>query len=290
MTRSASASMTTTSSSAMRSRAPSAPTIAGNPRLRARIAVCEVGPPSSVTKPARSTISAVLQVQHVRRRQVAGDQHQSLAGRQLLLQRDAGRRARCQRMQHTLDHLPHVGRALTQVLVVDRLELPTDFLELDRQRPFGVHQPRPDEVARRLGQQRVVEYQQMQVEECAHFRRRIRRNPAAKFIQFIAHRGKGARQARDLVHDVAPLDRHLTDFQFRGRHADARGRSQCRGSPRCQAAPHASLRSRRRSPTPPRRIPTQSARRWPRPPFLRPGHRHRPSARCPARPRASSRP
>ncbi len=52
---SASASMTSRSPSSITLRALSAPTRAGSPRLRARIAVCDVGPPSSVTNPARST-------------------------------------------------------------------------------------------------------------------------------------------------------------------------------------------------------------------------------------------
>ena len=69
-------------------------------------------------------IGAILQVQHVGRRQVARNQYESLAGGELLRQRHARGPAFGQRIQDTLDDLANIGRAFAQILVVDRLELP----------------------------------------------------------------------------------------------------------------------------------------------------------------------
>ena len=56
-------------------RAGAAPTTAGMFRLRATIAVCEVTPPTSVTKPANVVL---LELEHVGGRQVVRDQHQRI--------------------------------------------------------------------------------------------------------------------------------------------------------------------------------------------------------------------
>ena len=110
--------------------------------LRATIAVCEVWPPTSVTKPANTLL---LELQHVGRRRgrarpaPAGPRRRSPRG--LTPARAAAQAPsspRASTPQHALDHLLEVGLALAQVLVLHLVELARQHLELRRQRPLGV--------------------------------------------------------------------------------------------------------------------------------------------------------
>ncbi len=154
-------------------------------------------------------------MQHIGRRQILRDQHQPLACRQLRRQRNARRPSFSQRIQHALDDLAHIGRAPPQILVLDRLELLHHFLELDRQCPLGVDQTVADQVARSFGEQRILENQQVQVEEGTHFVRRIGRDAGLQQRQFVPDFVESLGQAPDFVHDVAALDPVLADLELR---------------------------------------------------------------------------
>ena len=95
-------------------------------------------------------VGAILQVQHVGRREILRNQYQALAGRQLFCELRRAWVAAGQRANDALDHLPHVGRALAQIFVFDRIELLDQLLKLDRQRPLGVDQPASNQIARRV--------------------------------------------------------------------------------------------------------------------------------------------
>ena len=154
----------------------------------------------------------------------------------------AGRRAG-ERLEHALDDLAHVGRAFAEVLVLDRVELPADLLELDRQRPFGVDQLGAHQVARRVGEQRVVEDHAVQVEEGAHFVGRARRDVVAQVVEFGAHGGERVVQPRDLVQHVAPLDVEWCTSSSVGASRCARPIAMPRATPMpCSFASHRLLR------------------------------------------------
>ena len=121
-----------------------APTTAGMSMLRATIAVCEV---CAADVGDEAGEHALLELQHVGRREVVRDQHQRhvLVVQQQVLRvlRRAGAAAtpcepRPSCAQQALDHLLEVGLALAQVLVLHLVELARQHLELRRQRPFGV--------------------------------------------------------------------------------------------------------------------------------------------------------
>jgi hypothetical protein len=136
------------SSSRIRWRAWCRPTTAGIARLLATMAVCEVAPPRSVTKPPIfSCLNWMVS---------AGDRSWATTMRCSplpCLRRVAGMAH--QHLEHPLDHLHHVGLALAQVFVLDLLELLDQLLHLLHQGPLGVAAPRADQLARGLGQHRV---------------------------------------------------------------------------------------------------------------------------------------
>ena len=133
-------------------RAFSAPTTAGKPEAArknrgVRCRAAELGDESG-----KVDVGAVLQVQHVGRSEVLCDQYQALAGCQLLGKCDARGAPTGQRVDDALDHLPHVGRPLAQIFVVDCIELLDQLLKLDRQRPLGVDQSATNQIARCVGE------------------------------------------------------------------------------------------------------------------------------------------
>ena len=91
------------------SRARSAPTTAGSPRLRARIAVCDVGSAELGDEPGQIDIGAVPQVQYIGRSEILRNQHQALARRQRFGDCDSSRPAAGQRVHDAFDDLPDVS-------------------------------------------------------------------------------------------------------------------------------------------------------------------------------------
>ncbi len=235
-------------------------------------------------------IGAVFQVQHVGRREVLRNQYQALTRRQLLCERDAGGPPSGKRVHDALDHLPHVGRPLAQIFIVDRIELLDQLLELDRQRPFRVDQPAANQIARRLGEQCITEDQPMQVQKRAHFTRRVASDARLQLVQLLAHNIECRGQSADFVQYVTPLDRVLANVELRRREqmrtAD--------GNPACDAASDQRLSATLSYIAHPshalRRSPIRSIRRSHRPPAARRGPPHRPSRLSQARQPASSHP
>ncbi len=158
----------------------------------------------------------LLQRQHVSRRHVVRDQHQAFALLELARQHRDGRTRARQMSQHPLDHLPHVLRTTAEVLVVDRVELPAQLFELDRQRPFGVDQPAAHQIARRIAQQRVIQDHPVQIQERLDLARRFGRHRTAQLLEFSAHKRKRVVQTGHLVQHVATLDVVLLDVQLAG--------------------------------------------------------------------------
>ena len=134
--------MTTQSSWRISRLASRAPTTAGMSMLRATIAVCEVLPPTSVTKPANTLrLNCSMSAGEMSLATSTSGSSPALSSRR---DRAASRRRGAAaprgeaRPQQALDDLLEVGLALAQVLVLHLVELARQHLELGRQRPFGV--------------------------------------------------------------------------------------------------------------------------------------------------------
>jgi hypothetical protein len=111
-----------------------------------------------------------LEQNHVGGREIVRHHDQLMLLRQLRL---GGRPVADQRLEHALDCLLDVGLALAQVGVLDLLELLDQRLHLLHQRPFGVAQALPDELARRVRQRGVLQDHAVQVDEGAELRGRV---------------------------------------------------------------------------------------------------------------------
>ncbi len=183
-------------------------------------------------------LGALLQVQHVGRRQVARDQDQPLAVGRLRRQRDRRVAAADERLHHPFDDLAHVLRAAAEILVVDGFELLAHRLELDRQRPLGVDQAVAHQVARLVAEQRIVEDHLVQVEEGAHLARRLRRHVRGEFVDLRAHQRKGVVQARHFVQHILALDRVMARFELGGRQPVGAADGNARAGPRDDADSH----------------------------------------------------
>ena len=57
----------------------------------------------------------------------------------------------------------------------------------------------------------------MQVEKGQDLARGSRCNPRLQLLEFFAHHAERGGQSADLVQDIAPLDRVLTNVEFGGR-------------------------------------------------------------------------
>jgi hypothetical protein len=130
---------------------------------------------------------ALLELQHVGRRQVVRDQHQRHVDavvqqqvlRGLALAATAARRHRRGHALHVaqdaLGHLLEVGLALAQVLVLHVVELARQHFQLGGQRPFGVVEALADPVLDALDQLLVLQQHQVHVEQRRQFVRRFLR-------------------------------------------------------------------------------------------------------------------
>ena len=175
--------------------------------LRATIAVCEVLPPTSVTKP-RKTLPLNCSMSAGEMSLATSTSGSSpLCSRRDRVARQRRRAVGAARehAEQALDDLLEVGLALAQVLVLHLVELARQHLELRRERPLGVVVPLADPVLGRARQRLVVEQHQVNVEQ----RRRARPALPVGRSRFsaVSSRGDrvaGAAQALDLGLDVAP--------------------------------------------------------------------------------------
>ena len=87
-------------------------------------------------------------------------------------------------LQHALDHLDDVGLALAEVAVLDAFELRDQCIHLQLERPFGVATLGLDQILGCLGQGRVVEDHQMQVQEGRELGRSAWRNMLVQAGEF----------------------------------------------------------------------------------------------------------
>ena len=177
-----------------------APTTAGMSMLRATIAVCEVLPPTSVTKPVNTlrlncsmSAGATSLATSTSGSSPAKSRAASAVVRHVIGQRRVARHG----AQHALDHLLEIGLAFAQVVVLHLVELPRQHLQLRRQRPLGVVVTIDDPVLRGAGQCLVVQQHQVHVEQRRQLGRRIVRQVALQRAEFRrpprrAH-GAGAR-------------------------------------------------------------------------------------------------
>ena len=199
---------------------------AGHDR-RMRVAAADVGDEAGE--------HALLELQHVGRRQVVGDDHQrhvdAVVQQQVLLgPAPARRRLRRGRgdpfhvAQDALGHLLQVRLALAQVLVLHLVELARQHFELRRQRPLGVVEAVGDPVLDAADQFLVLQQHQVHVQQGGELVRRLLR----------AHLGDGVLQPVDLLHhgvaagahpvdlggDLARLDEVMRHVDAAGRHED----------------------------------------------------------------------
>ena len=158
----------------------------------------------------------LLELDHVRRRQVVRDQDQALLVAH-------GRRRHVtglaeQRLQQALDDLDHVGLALAQVAVLDLVELVEQRVHLHLERPLGVALLGFDDLARRFRQRRVVEDHQVQVEKCLEFLRRAGRDLRAQLLELGAHGFQRRIEARRFLGDLVLRHDVMRDFEPGVRH------------------------------------------------------------------------
>ena len=203
----ASPSITTQSSCRIRRLASRAPTTAGMSMLRATIAVCDVRPPTSVTKPLNTlrlnwSMSAGAMSLAT---STSGSSPPKSGGAGAVIRFALPSRLALERGQHPLGNLLQVGLALAQVLVLHLVELAGQHLELRRQRPLGVVVSLAHPARRGADQILVMQQHLVHVEQCGQLMRRIRR-------QIVLQRGElgrdfvaRPRQARHLL--VRPVRR-----------------------------------------------------------------------------------
>ena len=151
---------------------------------------------------------ALLELQHVGRRQVMRDQNQRHIHRvikqQVMLsgfargahrRRHHGRAHPFHGTQDFLGDLLQVALTLTQVLVFHFVKLPGDHLQLGGQGPFGVVESVGDPTLDTADQLVVVQQHQMHVQQGGQLLRRL----------LGAHMGDAGLQAMDLInHRIAP--------------------------------------------------------------------------------------
>ena len=193
------------------------------------------GLPAHIGNEARE--HALLELQHVGRRQIMCHQHQWHVGgaalQELGLGAGLGLAARAARRrrhgaghafhaaQDAFDHLLQIGLALAQVVVLHLVELAADDLQLRGQRPFGVVQAVGDPVLHAADQHLVLQQQQVHIQQRREFGRRVRRQVDTQTLQLIDHGIAAITHARY-------LGLHLRWFDEVMRHLHATGRGQYR--------------------------------------------------------------
>ena len=166
-----------------------------------------------------------LEDQHVRRREVVRH-HDHLAF--LLLQGleflGTGKRGMFagftheERFQDSFHHLHHIGPALAQILVLDRIELRHQRVHLLDQRPFSVAAPVFDDAQRLLRQHGVGQDHRMQIEKCADIA--ARRMPQARMqaLEFGLHGRNSRLESRRFGADLRRLHQIVGDIERHGCH------------------------------------------------------------------------
>jgi hypothetical protein len=153
----------------------------------------------------------------VGRREVVGDDDQRLFLRALgRLQLGAARPAE-QFLDDALDDLHDVELALAQIGVVKLLELSDQMLHLLDQRPLGVASPFADDLARLLGQFRVLQEHRVDVDEGVELGRRV----LGAFLhlhQFVLDRLDRRVETLDLLVHHARRQGQVRHLQRRVRH------------------------------------------------------------------------
>ncbi len=170
-------------------------------------------------------VAVLLELDHVRRREVVRDQDRLLLGHR------RGQRARLaqQALQHALADLHDVGLALAQVRILDLLELLDQHAHLLRQRPLGVAALLGDDPLRHLGQRRVVQDHPVHVQERAELARNVaaghRRVQALQFLLDFLDR---LLEARDFRRRPWPAESGSARPRASRARRAARVRSRCR--------------------------------------------------------------
>ena len=171
---------------------------------------------------------ALLELQHVGRRQVMRHQHERHI--ELVVQQHvllclapcaAGRRRHRARHafhvpEDALDHLLQVRLALAQVLVLHLVELARDDLELRGERPFGVVQAICDPVLDAADQRLVLQQHHVHVQQGGKFRGRIGRHLCLQALQFVDHCVAAVAHANDFLRDLCRLDEVMHDVHTAG--------------------------------------------------------------------------
>ena len=170
---------------------------------------------------------AALEMDHVSRRDVAGDQDQGLIAAKIARTRCAAAKARlaiaAEFAQHALDHLLEVGFALADVGVLHLIELARQHFQLGRQGPFGVVVARTDPVGGRTHQRLILQQHLVHVQDGGQFGWRVGGEVAFEDVKFVRHGVPRSQQACDLLVDVRRVDKNV-------RHVDATGSHQYRAT------------------------------------------------------------
>ena len=171
---------------------------------------------------------AVLELQHVGRRQVMGHQHQWIhrveRGLWTRHRRRRNRRSHPPYVpQHAFDHLLQVGLALAQVGVFHLVELLGDQLQLRGQRPFGVVVPLLHPVFHPLLQLLVLQQHQVHIQQGGEFRVR----PHGRgFLQALLHMDDFGGHGVARMTQASQFDGHLLFGDEVVRHIQPAGRHQ----------------------------------------------------------------
>ena len=108
----------------------------------------------------------------------------------------------------------HIVLAGAQIRIVHVFEHLDQQIPLDFQRPFGVALARANQLDRRLGKSRVLQHQQMGVDEGGHLRRRRRGNLHSDIAQLPPGYIQTIQKTLDFILDDGVGDGVLGDFRL----------------------------------------------------------------------------
>ena len=231
----ASPSMTTQSSWRISRLASRAPTTAGMSMLRATIAVCEVLPPTSVTKPRKTPpLNCSMSAGEMSPATSTSGIVAASSSRVTACAASGDERLRppwARTPRQALDHLLEVGLALAQVVVLHLVELARQHLELRRQRPLGVVVALADPVLGRAGQRVVVQQHQVHVEQRRELGRRFGGQGRAASPRARRRRRRGPRAGARSRPRRRRRRRSSARRRGGSRRPGRRGRSRCLARP-----------------------------------------------------------